>query len=194
METELPPDLAALMEAINREYPEAVVGFLRWFNGLSNEKKVLAAHMWKEMESGNFRLTLATAHGVAVQRFLGFVGGSLAGLVPLVEFAIQSNAGRHLVLPSVPLSLLFVLVGTAVTVLLTGAALAAFHEAHAISTGLGDLLEGNRVALPWWSLGGTVRWLRRSASPRIVSALSWLAWVLVLFLVVWIDWTLPWPW
>lgn len=81
---------------------------------------------------------LQRAHEALLHRFLGYIVGSLAGFLPLLEFAIASHEHGQLALPFVT-SVFLAGVGVTVTIALSGAALVSLRQALNIESRLGLL-------------------------------------------------------
>lgn len=135
------------------------------------------------------------AHSALLSRFLGYVVGALAGFLPLLEFSVDSDLNGRLALP-LGVSVLFVVVGSIVTVLLTGAALVSFRQAIALEHAIG--IEPGQFGNEFLTNSITARIVHRaytgsmSSGGRVADLLVDVALSLVVVLTVLIDVTLPW--
>ena len=136
------------------------------------------------------------AHRALLDRFLGYIVGALAGFLPLLDFTLRAVTLHALPLP-LPVSVLFVFVGSTVSVLLPGAALVAFLQALSLERSLRiEPMQLDSSLVRVSSLTRLVNWTYRRAlrgNGMVARVLGDIAWLLVCLLVAWMDWSLPWP-
>lgn len=135
------------------------------------------------------------AHQALLDRFLGYVIGSLAGFLPLLEFAIQSDlAGRPAF--GLLLSVFFMAVGSLVTVLLSGAALVSFRQALFLERQL--RIEPDQVDGRLGELGRIVRLVHSvykwglDQEGKRANSLADAAWMVIILLTICLDLSVFW--